>query len=103
VVLSGERAEILAVQFNPGVGPMIEGLDGQADDELRRISLLTQEAVQDQRIGEAGGSPGTQVQGTEDSSPEAKRWDAVAGPRRDASQPCDELRKWFARVTERDA
>ena len=45
VVLPGERAEILPVQLHAGVRPMIEGLDGQPDHELRRIPLLTQEAV----------------------------------------------------------
>jgi len=69
VVIPWKRAEILPVEFDPGVGTVIEGLHRQADDEFCGIPLLAKKAVQDQGVGEAGRPPGSQVECAEYRTP----------------------------------
>ena len=59
-----ERAQVLAIELNPGVRSMGQRFHRQPDHEFRRIPLFTEKAVEHQGVGEACGAPGTEVQGT---------------------------------------
>ena len=47
VVGAWERAQVYAIQLHPRMGVVSECFDRQPDHELCRISLLTQQAIQD--------------------------------------------------------
>src|SRR2546426_11106506 len=59
---SRRRADIGTLDFDPGMGLAVAGSLGQADDELRRKALMSQEPVQHERAGEAPGAASSEAE-----------------------------------------
>ena len=78
------RADIDARQLNPGVREMVFGLIGKANDNFRRLTLLGEESVMDERVYETPWRMASERQHGRNDSSETRRRDrkGIAMPNR---------------------
>jgi hypothetical protein len=93
--LAGRRAHVHSVELDPRVRVLVGGRLLQADDELGRVPLLPEQAVEDERVDETAWPPGAEPEAPVDGARQPGGGEGLV-PRAGPPEPGDVPRELLA-------